>query len=251
MTCMDVLGYGGGRQTVAMCVLVARGVLPRPDRIVIADTGREAGTTWDYLAAHVQPLMAGIGLAVEIAPHALSTVDLYGKNGDLLIPAYTATGKLPTFCSNEWKQRVSQRYLRETGVGADVTVTTWIGFALDEKERIKGYGEGKWRRSYPLCDLMLSKHDCETIIAGAGLPLPHKSACFFCPHRSNEEWRDIRDGNPEEWAAAIAIDERVRAADDRGALYLHASRVPLREADIEAPDRRERGRQCALGTCYV
>jgi hypothetical protein len=178
-------------------------------------------------------------------------VDLYAKNGDLLIPVYTATGKLPTFCSNEWKQRVSQRYLRETGVGPDVTVTTWIGFTLDEKHRIKGYGEHPWLRSYPLVDLMLSRADCETIITSHGLPMPSKSACWMCPHRSNEEWRDIRDNHPTEWEQACDMDDQLRAADARGAVYLHASRMPLRDADIDAPDRRERGRQCALGLCYV
>lgn len=35
-------------------------------------------------------------MKVEIAPHTLATVDLYAGNGDLLLPVYTATGKLPT-----------------------------------------------------------------------------------------------------------------------------------------------------------
>jgi hypothetical protein len=34
---MLVLNYGGGRQTVAICILIARGILPKPDRIVIAE----------------------------------------------------------------------------------------------------------------------------------------------------------------------------------------------------------------------
>lgn len=38
---IEILNYGGGRQTVAMCILIKRGVLPRPDHIIIADTGRE------------------------------------------------------------------------------------------------------------------------------------------------------------------------------------------------------------------
>ncbi len=99
----QVLSYGGGKQSVAMCLLVAQGKLPRPDHIVIANTGREAQSTWDYLGTHVQPMLAEVGLKVEVAPHSLATVDLYGHNGDLLMPAFTTQsgkpGALPTFAA--------------------------------------------------------------------------------------------------------------------------------------------------------
>src|SRR6188768_436164 len=85
---LQVMSYGGGRQTIAMAILVARGILPAPDRIVIADTGREAASTWTYMNTYVQPLLDASGLTVERAPHKLATVDLYGLNGDLLIPAF-------------------------------------------------------------------------------------------------------------------------------------------------------------------
>ena len=35
-----------------------------------------------------------LGLTVEIAPHSLATVDIYAKNDDLLLPAFTESGKL-------------------------------------------------------------------------------------------------------------------------------------------------------------
>jgi hypothetical protein len=249
---LDVLGFGGGRQTIALALLVAAGAVPRPDRVVIADTGREARSTWDYLDTHVAPLLAGAGLTVERAPHRLATVDLYGLNGDLLIPAFTATGKLPTFCSQEWKARVVQRHLRATGVGPETVVTTWIGFAADEADRIRGnYGEGVWRKSYPLVERGLTTGDCLAVIKRHGWPEPPPSSCVMCPHRRNSQWRLLRDSSPEEWAQAIAIDTEIRAADERGALYLHRQRVPLAEADIDTDEPDEVARQCSLGLCYV
>lgn len=101
-----ILNYGGGRQTIAMLVMIAKGVFPRPDYVVCADTGREIQSTWDYLEAVARPYCAPHGIEIHVAPHSLSTVDLYGLNGDLLVPAYTPTGKLPKFCSTEWKTRV-------------------------------------------------------------------------------------------------------------------------------------------------
>lgn len=249
---LDVLSYGGGRQTIALAILVAAGILPRPDRIVVADTAREARATWDYLDRYVAPLLATVGLTVERAPHSLATVDLYALNGDLLIPAFTATGKLPTFCSQEWKARVVQRHLRATGVGPDAIVTSWIGFAADEAERIRGnYGEGCWRKVYPLVERGLTTGDCLAIIARHGWPEPSPSSCVMCPHRKNSQWRALRDGSPDEWAVAIGIDADIREADERGALYLHRQRVPLAEADIDADEPEEVARQCSLGLCMV
>jgi 3'-phosphoadenosine 5'-phosphosulfate sulfotransferase (PAPS reductase)/FAD synthetase len=101
-----VLNYGGGRQTVAICLLIAKGILPKPDRIVMADTGRENPTTFEYLDKYVQPLLREHGMQVEIAPRSLAKVDLHSHKGDLLIPAFTKTGKLSAFCSGEWKRDV-------------------------------------------------------------------------------------------------------------------------------------------------
>jgi hypothetical protein len=248
----QVLGYGGGVQTVAMCLLVAKGVLPKPDRIVCADTSREVQSTWDYLGEYVGPFMERqCGLTVETAPHSLATVDLFDSaSAGPLMPMWTPSGMMRTFCSVEWKQRVAERYLRSTGVKG---ATTWIGFSLDEKKmRVKGNGRSPWFRAYPLIDLMLTRSDCEAIIVKQGWPVPSKSACYCCPHRINAEWREVRDKHPEQFAKAIEVEQDIQLNDTRGgALFLHSSRVPLAEADLDAPDRRFAPRQCGLGTCWV
>lgn len=241
----EILSYGGGTQTVAMCVLVAQGKLPRPDYVIAADTGREMPSTWEYADRYMRPLLASVGLELHIAPHTLATVDVWAGNGDLLVPAYTPTGKLPTFCSDKWKASVVRRYARRVlGTGADLT--NWIGFSLDEMKRVKGE-EG---RRYPLIDLMLTKADCEAVILAAGLPLPRKSRCWMCPHQHNAEWREVR-ADAELWRQAVELDAEIRENDERGGVFLHPQRVPLELADIDADDRKEPNRQCAFGLCFV
>ena len=241
----EILSYGGGTQTAAMCVLVAQGQLPRPNYVIAADTGREVPSTWEYADAYIRPLLAAVGLDLHIAPHTLATVDLYSGNGDVLLPGYTSTGKLPTYCSNEWKQRVVHRYARQV-LGCGTDITNWIGFSLDEMNRIKG-DEG---RRYPLIELMLTKADCEHVITAAGYPLPRKSRCWMCPHQHNAEWREVR-ADADLWRQAVELDTELRENDDRGGVYLHPQRVPLELADIDADDRREPNRQCAFGLCFV
>jgi len=248
---MTVLNYGGGRQTVAICVLIAKGVLPRPDVIVMADTSRENPMTWEYLEAYARPLMRQHGIEIEIASHDFATVDVYSGNGDLLLPVFTNEGKLQGFCSNEWKRRVVDRYLRSKGITSG---TRWIGFGFDEKRRwrkMHNLTEGKWTTVCPLVDLMLNTESCLEIIKAAGLPIPHHSACWMCPHKDNAEWRIIRDKYPEKWKEAVALDVEVRENDDRGGVYLHHSRVPLAEADLSLEETKDVHRQCTLGMCFV
>ena len=246
----QVLNYGGGEQTVAMCVLIVNGIIPRPDRIVMADTSREVKSTWSYLLEDVQPYLARHGLKVEIAPHSLATADIYAHNGDMLMPVFTATGKLRAFCSGEWKVEVVKRYLRSTGV---TSATQWIGYAFDETRRWKGKNteDGPWRIKFPLVDIGIVKADCPVIIRKAGLRPARKSRCKMCPNQSNAEWRELRDSSPEEFEDACKIDEEIREEDDLHAMFLHQDRVPLRDADLDRLDRKEPDRQCTLGACFI
>jgi len=246
-----VFNYGGGRQTVAMCVMIAKGVLPKPDIIVIADTGRENPSTWEYLETHMRPLMQEHGLDIHIAPHTLATVDLRAHNGDLLLPVYTATGKFKAYCSGEWKRSVVDRYLRSIGINGG---TKWLGLAFDETRRwsrLHNRQDKKWLTRCPLVDLMLNTQTCLEIIKAAGLPTPHHSSCWMCPHKRNSEWRHIRDNYPTEWQQAIEIDETVRLADRDNGVFLHHSRVPLAAAAIDEDESVKVIEQCTLGVCFV
>jgi hypothetical protein len=247
-----VFSYGGGRQTVAICVLIKLGVLPKPDVVVMADTSRENPSTWEYLEKHTRPMLAEMGLEIHIAGHDLATVDIYSGNGDLLLPVYTKDGKLPGFCSNEWKKRVVDRYLKKNlGISSG---TKWLGYGLEERRRwMKQHNtvEGKWKTVCPLVDLMIDTHTCLEIIKKNGLPEPHHSACWMCPHKSNAEWKLIRDSYPDKWQDAVELDKEVRENDDRGGVYLHRSGVPLDEANLDEAESPEIVRQCTLGMCFV
>jgi len=245
----QILSYGGGIQTVAMIVLILKGRLPKPDMLVIADTSREKSSTWDYLAEVVQPALERQGMAVEIAGHELATVDLHSGNGDLLIPVFTETGKLPTFCSTEWKQRVVQRYLRSRGVEqADV----WIGFSLDEERRWERarHDTGWYQRTFPLYDLGLTRADCAVIIQDYGWPLPASSACWLCPNMDDAEWHEMKRDYPEDFQKAIDAEAEIQQWD--GAVWLTKHRKPLAEVtfDPNGYSKKESRMQCTMG-CMI
>lgn len=248
---MIAWSYGGGTQTAAIAALVLQGKLPRPDVVVMADTGRELASTWDYLHEVVGPALAAVGLTVQIAPHSLAKVDLFSYGGELLLPAFTragvGVGKLRTWCSDEWKKQVVRRWLRAQGVE---DCDNWIGISTDESERMKDSDVLWCRNVYPLIELVpTSRAGCVAIVEKMGWPAPPKSRCWMCPNQSGRDWLRMRDEQPSEWAKAVALDDELRQMDPY--VYLHRAGVPLPQA--VAVDDLQGGLfdGCDSGYCFV
>lgn len=258
--CSTVFNYGGGRQSLAIVVLIMREVLPKPSRIIMADTGREAPGTFAYLAKHVQPVLAEIGLRVEVIPPREEYKTTYGVDEKPLIPMFTRNmqdgkavdSKFSPFCTGQWKRDRMKTHLIGYPKG-----DRWIGFAFDEQRRIKrmmSANEDGWNYRFPLNELMIETPEAVRIVEKFGFPTPKVSRCWFCPHQKNAEWREIRDNHPDLWEAACNEDDEQREQDlFRGGLgvWLHHSRVPLRVADIETDEDVGVVRQCSLGACFV
>lgn len=236
---IDVWSNGLGTQSAAIAVLITQGKLPRPALSVTADTGREHAATFEYAERYIFPLLRDLGIPFAVADHSLATVDLYSNNGEVLIPAFLkdGTGKLPTFCSGEWKRRVVMRYLRSLGYGPDNPVNLWMGMSRDESQRMKNSDVQWMKHRYPLAmELRMSRYDCIQTVLNFGWPKPPRSRCFDCPQQGNPEWREIRE-NPAEWQQAI---ERDRQVTDSHEVYLHLSGVPLEAANLEEDEPQPR-----------
>lgn len=247
-----VWACGGGRQSVAIAVLIDQAVLPKPDMIVMADTSREARETWEYKTAYLDPLLAKSGLAIEIAPHSLASADIWNGEGSMLMPAFTAEGKLPTYCSGYWKRDICERYCASKGIG---DYTQWLGMSFDESNRATSQGHGRATNAFPLIDLRLTASACVRLVEAAGLPRPPKSSCFMCPHRGDDQWLRLKDKYPDEFEAACKIDEQIRDVDQANGqpgVWLHKSRMPLRLATFVSEDERNPlFRPCESGYCFV
>lgn len=243
MKASRVLSYGGGVQSAAIAVLIVQGRLPTPDCVVMADTGIEASETWEYMDATVRPLLRRVGLEVSIAPPSLATVGLFSKSGKPLIPAFTSDGgKLPNYCSVEWKRRVVQRWLRANG---HTDVELWLGISRDEVERAKDSPVRWMTHRYPLLmDVPMSRAECIALVTGHGLPQPPRSSCFGCPFRTNLEWKHLKERNDGDWEKAVALDESLPEG-----LYVHRSGTPLAKANLgEAQGELD---FCESGYCWT
>jgi hypothetical protein len=113
-------------------------------------------------------------------------------------------------------------------------VEQWIGISVDEFVRIKPSREAWQINRWPLVERQMTRHDCLTWLERHGYPLPPRSSCIGCPFHSDDEWRRIRDTDPESWDDAVALDRAIRTGlrGIRGEMFLHRSAVPLDEADL-------------------
>lgn len=227
-----VWSYGGGTQSAAIAVLILQGKLPRPDIAVIADTGRELSTTWDYLAEVVGPALDAIGLPMQVVPPSpeYRRYDLISSGRTALIPAYTThsgeKGKLPTWCSNEWKQRPIRRWLRKQGV---TSCDIWLGISTDEIKRMKPSGLNWYRHVYPLIELVpTNRAGCVALVENYGWPTPPKSRCWMCPNQGPDAWRQMRRDQPDEFRMAAELEAELHKSDPH--MFLHSAAIPLVDA---------------------
>lgn len=248
----QIWSSGGGVQSNAIAALIITGGLPKPDLAVIVDTERERSTTWDYMDRFTSPALAEVGVdLVRVSKSDFATKDLYGgKDMDtVLIPAFTTesgeVGKLPTYCSNEWKREVMRRWATKQGV---IAATVWMGITIDEKRRVK-QPIGKWQNYYPLIEKRMTRGDCIALVKRMGWPEPPRSACWMCPNQRHDEWRWQQQHAPSDHGKAIRFERQIQQRDD--CLWLTDTGQPLADADLSTPDDLFAAPNCDSGVCFV
>ena len=91
---------------------------------------------------------------------------------------------------------------------------TWAKVKPGEKERKPSreawLDEHFFVYWYPLFEWGMDRSACERVIADAGLPVPVKSACFYCPASKKHEIVWLREHHPELLKRALAIEENAQ-----------------------------------------
>lgn len=250
---MITWSFGGGVQSAAIAVLILKHKLPIPDISVIADTGREMQSTWDYMNEVIQPALSKIDITIQVISHDVSKTDLYSKSGKyVLLPAYThsrKTGlpsKMPTWCSGDWKRDVVRRYIKSIGV---TETDMWLGISTDEIERMKDTGLMWLTHVYPLIELVpMNREQCIKIVEDYGWPTPPKSRCWMCPNQSHSMWKEMRSDSPDEFNKAVQLEQEIQLFDS--SVYLHKSLLPLSNAvQLDSLDEVFDG--CDSGYCFT
>lgn len=217
------VSYGGGVQSTCLLVLAAQGRIDF-DLFLFANVGddSEHPQTLRYVHETAVPYAAEHGIELlELRRIPVRGVyqgqveTLWGRltrpgSRSLPIPVRMSNGAPGTrSCTSDFKVRVIGRELRRRGATLDRPAVVALGISVDELERAKPGIDPRaayQQRVYPLLDLGLRRSDCQRIIADAGLPVPGRSACWFCPLHDRESWRALKRNHPDLFAKACWLE---------------------------------------------
>ena len=262
---LHVLSLGAGVQSTTMALMAARGEIePMPDAAIFADTGAEPKAVYEHLdwlrSPNVLPFPVEVVRAGDIRSDTHSALNggRHCRGRAATAPFFTLgrdgrAAPLRRQCTAAYKVEPINRRIREyLGVKARrrvpagiPPVVVWLGISTDEIHRMKPAREWWVSRHWPLVDARMSRNDCLCWLERHGYATPPRSACIFCPYRSDREWRWLRDHDPEGWEEAVAIDRAIRPGFPRinserstGELYLHRSLAPLEDVDFRTASER-------------
>lgn len=270
-TRLTAISYGGGVQSTALVVLAATGRI-HADVALFANVGddSEHPKTVRYVREVAVPWAAERGLTI----HELHKTDraggqltLYGQltlegSRSLPIPVRMRDTGAPgtRSCTAEFKIKVISRWLKAHGASAETPAEVLIGFSTDEVHRAgRRRDEPTERPVYPLLDLGLDRAACAQVIRDAGLPVPPKSACWFCPFHNRRAWAEQRRDEPELFWRAVELERTLNDRRDvlgKDHVFLTRYGRPLDEAVPVAQDtfpgmEPEGHETCDEGACWT
>jgi hypothetical protein len=265
---LRVFSFGGGVQSTAALVLAAQGEIDYRE-FVFANVGEDSENpgTLRYVDEHSKPFAAAHGLTI----HEIRRQRRDGTPDDLLeYVQRDETGvKIPLFdpgghpgrrgCTGDFKIQPIARWLKQRGATAADPATSGMGISVDEVQRMRREsGVAHQRLDYPLVRLRLTREECRRIIQRAGLPVPPKSSCWFCPFHTKATWRELRRTDPETFERAAELEDTLSARNvrlGRVPLYLNYAAKPLRELIQDGGQLSlfgdEEGGACETGYCMT
>lgn len=241
-------------QSTALLVCSCLGLhgVPKADVAIFADTQGEPSWVYQhYLTLRLWSEAHGIPVNLVTAGDlAQDTIDRHrGKRSRVAnIPAFVdnngEAGILRRHCSREYKVEPIEREVRrflgyKPRQRVKKRVRALVGISTDEASRMRPNDKPWITNVYPLVDAGIGRQRCEAIIRQAGVAVPWKSACYFCPYHSNGYWQSMKDNFPKEFARAVEFDAAIRdmsASGVKGRVYLHRSLKPLDEVVFTQDD---------------
>ena len=237
---LRAFSFGGGVQSVAALILAARGEIDFP-LFLFANVGADSENpaTLDYLADTAAPFAAANGIElVELRKVRRdgSPVTLMQRitesESSVPIPMRMSNGAPGNRqCTGDFKIAVVAKELKRRGANRAAPAVVGLGISTDEWQRARSDSRVPHETlAYPLLDLNLSREGCMALIRDAGLPVPPKSACWFCPFQSPASFQRMRHDDPVHFASVVSlermmIDRRARLGKD--AVFMTRFGMPL------------------------
>jgi 3'-phosphoadenosine 5'-phosphosulfate sulfotransferase (PAPS reductase)/FAD synthetase len=213
-----VVGYGGGVNSMAMLLgMRDRGI--RPDLVMFADTGGEKPGTYEYLNEILPRWLERSGF-----PPLTIVRTVCPETGDKTLEENCLRNEtLPSrafgfsSCAHRWKIEPQEKFMNHWPPALEARArgekpTKAIGYDYGEGHRSHRPEDERLYYYYPLRDWRWDREACEARILQDSLPLPPKSACYFCPSSKKHEIIALKREHPDLFERAVAMERRATAS---------------------------------------
>lgn len=206
---VSIVAFGGGTDSTAMLVEMINRGESAPHAILIGDTRGEHPHTYRHIWEFSRWLLDHGYPAIQIvSAGSLEATCL--RLG--VLPAIVYGWKT---CSQRFKVEPQEKWANNNPVcrltwDRGELVTRLIGYEYGE-ERRRRPPDNKYVNRYPLIEWEMDRDACKDVIRAAGIRLPGKSSCFFCPNMRKPEIKALADTYPHLAARAIAMEDHAAA----------------------------------------
>ena len=183
------LSYGGGINSTAMMImLIDQGI---EFEAVFVDHGGDYPETYKYVELLLQK-----GYPITVLSARVDDLNLtdYCKKYRIM------PSRQQRWCTDKFKIKPMYEYFTRP-------CTVFIGFHCDEAQRAQPSRDAGIINEFPLIDYSVDQKGCEEIIIKAGLPVPMKSGCYYCPFQRVGQFRKLRDERPDLYCITKGIED--------------------------------------------
>ena len=207
---LTVASFGGGTDSTAMLIgMWQRG--EKVDLILFADTGGEKPHTYEHIERFSKWLVKRGMPEIKIVRYEKETLE----ENCLRVKSLPSIAYGHKKCSLKFKVQPQDKFVNNWLPAKDAwargeKVIKLIGYDASESRRAERpsseVNQRKYQFRYPLIEWGLDRKTCIEVIQSAGLPLPGKSACFFCPSSKAQEVKQLAKDYPHLAQRAIAME---------------------------------------------
>jgi hypothetical protein len=266
---LTILSLGAGVQSSTLALMSELGQLPRLDCAIFADTGSEPKAVYEWLNWLEKRVSFPIYRVAQgnLTDDATET-RISKRSGNRYcrntIPVFTKgisdKGQMPRTCTMNYKISPIRRKVKELLKASNETLAEqWIGISTDEIHRMKDSRVDFIENVFPLVDLDMNRADCLQWAESHGIKKPPRSACVYCPFRSDKEWLAIKTEDPDNFELAIKFEKDLQKSfsvvtgwkniNDPPVPFLHKSRIPLGTVEFDGENQLDLFGQECEGMC--
>lgn len=212
-----VFAYGGGVNSKACAAELVR-LGERVDLFIFSDPGGEDPDTYTdleafdaWLQAHGYPAIERVRYTTKDGQPLTLEADVRARH---TLPAIAFGWKS---CSERFKTRPQQKFVRSwppavKAWAAKESVTKIVGYHAGESHRAEKATPAKgYQLRYPLIEWGWDNVRCADELRAAGLAVPPKSSCFFCPSKKKPEILDLKRRHLQLYERALKMEDDARA----------------------------------------